>query len=70
MEGLLVAYFEMLIFWNEHGNNGDEINQSIHEYIEKYRKLAHNLYSRIDREKIRNPMVNYIIQTGLIDRTN
>lgn len=70
LEGLLVAYFEMLIFWNEHGNNGDEINQSIHEYIEKYRKLAHNLYSRIDREKIRNPMVKYIIQTGLIDRTN
>ncbi len=67
LEGLLVAYFEMLIFWNEHGYYGDEINQSIHKYIENYRKFAHNLYSQIDRKKISNPMVKYIIQTGLID---
>ena len=65
LEGLLSAYFEMLIFWNEHGNN-----QSIYEYIENYRKFAHYLYSQMDRNKIKNPMVKYIVQTGLIDRTS
>lgn len=69
LEGLLIAYFDMLLFWREHGDYTDEINQSIHDYIENYRRFMISIYSQTSGERIKNPMVKYIIQTGVIDRS-
>ena len=68
LEGLLIAYFDMLFFWREHGDYTDEINQSIHDYIENYRRYMISLYSQTGREKIKNPMVRYVLQTGLLEK--
>lgn len=70
LEGMLIAYFDMLIFWREHGDYTDEINQSIHNHIENYHKFMISLYSQTGREKIKNPMVRYVLQTGMLEKTD
>ena len=69
LEGMLVAYFDMLFFWREHGDFTDEINQSIHEYIENYHRFMISLYNQTGREKIKNSMVRYMLQTGLFEKS-
>lgn len=69
LEGLLIAYFDMLVFWREHGDYTDEINQGIHDYIENYHRFMICLYNQTSREKIKNPMVKYVLQTGLFEKS-
>lgn len=69
LEGLLIAYFDMLIFWREHGDHTDEINQSIHDHIENYHRLLISLYSQTSGEEIKNPMVRYVVRTGVFEKT-
>ena len=59
----------MLFFWREHGDFTDEINQSIHEYIENYHRFMISLYNQTGREKIKNSMVRYMLQTGLFEKS-
>lgn len=69
LEGLLIAYFDMLVFWREHEDYTDEINQGIHNYIENYHRFMISLYHQTCREKIKNPMVRYVLQTGLFEKS-
>lgn len=69
LEGLLIAYFDMLVFWREHGDYTDETNQGIHDYIENYHRFMISLYNQTCREKIKNPMVRYVLQTGLFEKS-
>ena len=69
LEGLLIAYFDMLAFWREHGDYSDETNQGIHDYIENYHRFMISLYHQTGREKIKNPMVRYVLQTGLLEKS-
>ncbi len=59
LEGLIIAYFDMLTFWNQYSDMLREIGRSIERFLESYYLTIKHLYKQLDSCILESPMLAY-----------
>lgn len=65
LKGLIIAYFDMLTFWNERESMLDGISESISKFINIYYRYIQNVYRQMDFSRMESSMLMYLEDTGL-----
>lgn len=68
LEGLVIAYLDMLVFWWEQSEKTIEITHSIHKYIGLYYRSILGLYAQSNMNDIKNPVLLHLDSNGFFDK--
>lgn len=60
LEGLIIAYFDMLTFWNQYSGMLEGIGDSIEMFLERYFRTIRHIYKQLDSSVLTSPILAYI----------
>lgn len=63
--GLITAYFEMLMFWNENADMLEEISESISSFLHIYYRFIQYMYGQVNSLQLESHMLAYLEDIGM-----